>query len=513
MSKYINELSELLENYYSMEDSGSLGIEGDKFKIIDEVYKYIVNDINLINDSKYELFVTKDCTLKGKMVIKKDYKFIKNVKNKELIFSDNIDEITEEIDMLLICAIKAEIYKETEEHYFYNTEIDLHKSDEINDLGNIPEILGIMEKTKCKVIDDFLEKHTSETVEEDVFILSNTISKKLKKHLLNNINKIIKYEEPDYHPMTNNIVRDIVHPSIRPYIVGRTILEKLPALNKDYKIDIWGRKYETSKYQWIPTYFYVKNGKCHTKESINNLDKEKYPDLHNGICELFGNISHYFDDMYKKAYPYDKYSEYDGNKVNCDKEKCVNSFNGKYGVITKIAEYNLDSNEEFNGVWHVEGMTHEHIFATAVYVIEQTSNLDTCEINFRRTFTHDEIKKIYDTPYEQGITHVNSKLGSLINPSIVRLGKLKSKEDTIFIFPNSHIHKVSKLINKSNLKGRRKIIVFFVIDPNHKVITMDCIKENNIIWSDAKKHQLELMKERKYNKEKYNEREISLCEH
>ena len=45
-------------------------------------------------------------------------------------------------------------------------------------------------------------------------------------------------------------------------------------------------------------------------------------------------------------------------------------------MITKIIEYRLQDAESFEGVWHVEGMSHENILATGVYTLHRDANLD-----------------------------------------------------------------------------------------------------------------------------------------
>ena len=54
-------------------------------------------------------------------------------------------------------------------------------------------------------------------------------------------------------------------------------------------------------------------------------------------------------------------------------------------VITKITTVDL-SNESLEGVWHVEGMSHENIVVTAVCVLDQAKDIET-NLQFRRRFT------------------------------------------------------------------------------------------------------------------------------
>ena len=61
----------------------------------------------------------------------------------------------------------------------------------------------------------------------------------------------------------------------------------------------------------------------------------------------------------------------------------------------------------------------------------------------------------------------------------------------------------------------RRIVVFFFVNPEKKIIsTREVNPQQEVISLDtAKNYRLELMAERKYDKEKLNVRDIELCEH
>ena len=79
----------------------------------------------------------------------------------------------------------------------------------------------------------------------------------------------------------------------------------------------------------------------------------------------------------------------------------------------------------------------------------------------------------------------------------------------------NYIHKISKLINNSNSTISRRIVVFFVVDPDKTIISTRDIapQQDEIDLHRAKAYRLELMAERKFNKDKLNVRDIELCEH
>ena len=98
---------------------------------------------------------------------------------------------------------------------------------------------------------------------------------------------------------------------------------------------------------------------------------------------------------------------------------------------------------------------------------------------------------------------------------IMPLGYFPTQEGYILVFPNSHIHKIGKLVNDSAEDARRRIIVFFFVNLEKKIIsTRDITPQQDVIpLETAKKFRLELMAERKFDKEKLNIRDIELCEH
>ena len=113
------------------------------------------------------------------------------------------------------------------------------------------------------------------------------------------------------------------------------------------------------------------------------------------------------------------------------------------------------------------------------------------------------------------------------------LGQVSTPVNRLVVFPNSHVHKVTQLKNiteerkdfmgktkKAKMKkSKRRIIVFFLINPEKRLIStrevaiQQDIYGGNITRDDALRHRLELMRERKFTKQDWNVREIELCEH
>jgi hypothetical protein len=91
-------------------------------------------------------------------------------------------------------------------------------------------------------------------------------------------------ETPDYHPGTNGIVRDLVHPSLYPLIIDPNTINVASRSR-------WYRQHERSRFQWLPTE--VANdahGSATFTSEINNLDSTKYSALKLELEKIFSAL-------------------------------------------------------------------------------------------------------------------------------------------------------------------------------------------------------------------------------
>lgn len=97
---------------------------------------------------------------------------------------------------------------------------------------------------------------------------------------------------------------------------------------------------------------------------------------------------------------------------------------------------------------------------------------------------------------------------------LVPIGEVSTKKYSLIVFPNSHIHRLD-IKNTTKKSEKRTVVVFWLINPNKKIISTKDVdrQQTKIKLSDAKKYRLNLMKERKYHKQNFNIRHLSLCEH
>ena len=364
------------------------------------------------------------------------------------------------------------------------------------------------------------------------FNKSGIILKKLDKK---NVNKILVEIENysrkikvDYHPFSDNKVIDIVHPSLYPFVKGKSKLKK--NYNKleinDKNTDYWNRPYEKSKYQWLPTDFQIdKNGKCTIDGYINNIPNNEI-NIKKNIESLFTEILPEFERVWNYINTIKLYDDEDielyflDNNKTCLTKKLINNSlkNRKLQVITKIITIDLD-NSSLDGAWHVEGMSHENIVATAVCILEQTPDFKAT-LYFKRRFTICEANLIHLNTGQTRPEYLNDYLGYSSNsnkeviPGLVPLGKINTNSESVIVFPNSHIHKLDVSCKKG---GKRKVLVFWLINPDKTIISTSNVEEQQntkyFTRKEAEDIRLKLMEERKYNKQKFNIRDLNLCEH
>ena len=117
-------------------------------------------------------------------------------------------------------------------------------------------------------------KPQNQVITEGVCYSNSKVPDGLRDSLRKNIDKLAKETEIDYHPNSNDVVRDLVHPALYSYIKDVSELksdgDKSPENKKSKvyvdekkKFDFWRRPYEVSKFQWLRTPFTI----YHQKEN------------------------------------------------------------------------------------------------------------------------------------------------------------------------------------------------------------------------------------------------------
>jgi len=383
----------------------------------------------------------------------------------------------------------------------YKIDQDEDEDDEYLDTDDEIDINNITPHENCKCLRKTNENKKT-FINKYITQLPNLIGQPLKDNFIILADKLPK---TNFHPGSNNQMVDLFHPSIFPYIKGISDNKIDPTLFEQLKLD------KNMIFQWLPSEISIRYLDTQTeskiKSYINNLSDSN---LVEPIEQIFNKFVPHFNNLLDSMYV-NNLIETKTVLTDCQ-------------VIIKAQEINLEPSKPVfsEGSWHLEGTKNEHIIATGIYYYEMT-NLNDNYLNFRVKVSNPE-----DIYYPQNCTqYVKTHYGfdnyglydSHDKIPCISLDSVKTYENLCLVFPNTFQHKVSKIsLTDPTKNGSRKILVFFLIDPNNRIISTADIEpqQNSISETNAKIYQDILMFERKYESKIQTavfEREWSLCEH
>ena len=368
------------------------------------------------------------------------------------------------------------------------------------------------------------EAHLRRSAPDGVAFADGLVDGALVERLRADVQQLLDREPIDYHPGSGTKVRDLVHPSLFPYIEGRSVLLNSDLQRETPTHDRFGRPFESSRYQWLPTPFQVSaEGKVTAKAYINNLDPTRYAATYDDLAALLTtalplleSVVGYVDSTEfwrEECDDIEHEGELPESADQTQRPAPPTMLRGReILVIPKIVEYRLGAGESHEGVWHVEGMSHEHIIATCVYILDRDDALQGGLLRFKRAYTVEEAGRLF-----WNIDQCRpSPVAELVDEGTIPLGSIETPAGRLIVFPNSHIHKLSELsVAAGATEGRRRVIVFWLVDPSVTIpSTRDVPPQQGIIpYQDALAIRLELMDERRRHKQSLNVRAVSLCEH
>ena len=304
------------------------------------------------------------------------------------------------------------------------------------------------------------------------------------------ISEMSKNEPIDWHPGSNQQVRDIIHPSMYCYVKG-------VSKHKDRTISPVCK--ENERYQWLPSRFDIDNdGKVKVMSYINNLNSNKYPQF----IQLIENVFERFIASFERV-------------IN---EKLTNR---SLQVIVKVGSIILtkDNSKYPGGSYHLEGMPYEKIIATGIHYVD-VDNITDSFLEFRKPTIINEENLDYAQNDQYFTAHHYGLEGHWDGEMNKYLGLIKCSEGADIIFPNSLQHKVKDFeIMEGKSESTRTILAFFLIDPNHKIISTEDVAPQQKMFTVRKAnfHRERLMYHRKYFVDQLNQevftRPFSLCEH
>ncbi|KAG8963148.1 hypothetical protein FRC03_003349 [Tulasnella sp. 419] len=366
------------------------------------------------------------------------------------------------------------------------------------------------------------------------------VSDELREDLITEIAKLedVPEDKKDWHPRSDGLVLDLVHPSLYCMVYGRTRdgdeVSRSPSdqqvatshppsctPRRRRSIDPYA---VSERFAWIPTDFDIAEGGANAmaRSYINNLHPQ-HDGLYRALQELVARFSHLFDHVLTDLHPQNELrrritESYDFKEPSPERQnfRTVDAWleassrwedtrtivlptvpeAGYEGgleeravrytiqgttvqIIVKLANIHLtpDKPEYGGGSWHIEGMANERIVASGIYYFS-TENVTPSQLAFR------ESVKVED-PYEQD-DHIgiNATWGlQRDKPRVQDLGAVDTLEGRCIVFPNIYQHRVSsfKLVDPTK-PGHRKIIALFLVDPLNRIPSTSSIPPQQEEW-------------------------------
>ncbi|KAH9940075.1 uncharacterized protein BXZ73DRAFT_42996 [Epithele typhae] len=353
-------------------------------------------------------------------------------------------------------------------------------------------------------------------------------------------------DEKDWHPGSDGQVLDLVHPSLYPICIGRTLfrssgpqggdsvltlldIDKYLQARPDLRTERW---YTLSdSYQWLPTDFAVSAaGEVVALEYINNAHPSRHRALHRAVTSVIARFVpmfervlsdvlsapkeepsslpfRWYEDLEVEPPKWDpKAPDLDAQREEWEREhrwpripdpepfaapattdgRVELSLKGRtVQVIVKLANIHLtpDKPSYPGGSWHVEGMLNERIVATGIYYYAM-ENVTESRLSFRQGVGVGDWDA--DLPYEQG-DHRGYRVAygfGIEDPLNQVLGHIVAAEDKCVAFPNVYQHHVDpfELADKTRA-GHRKILALFLVDPHVRVLSTRDVPPQQRDWA------------------------------
>ncbi len=395
----------------------------------------------------------------------------------------------------------VEIHGQIYEYVFDHEESHIVKSLSDYSTTSIRDVdVGNIKLIRCPIVENVYDKYFQQQVTESLYFQDYTYSD-------TDVFKSIDLKTVPHHPQDYeiNIVYDMVHPSryITPF--------KVTSENKSE--DIFKRPYIPSNHRWISNR--VVSGKI--IDEIPHMKRSDNAVFYNYLEALLSQMMPHFNKCWKYVQAIPKYKSTDNvTRMNDTKEPELTDLPENLQFYLKAVDIEID--ETYHGVWHLEGMAQEHIVASGLYY--PPSPIES-EILFKRVFTPTETIDLWETI---GQSHPSS-LREVMSQNYMPLGNIKipKNEGKILVFPNTHVHKVQAMINENyDQHEHRKVIAFFLVDPTIKTVPdYGSVKQKDILETMSLKDKhtlyhdslLENMMDRKRNKDSLNLYNIEFCEH
>lgn len=363
----------------------------------------------------------------------------------------------------------------------------------------------------CICTDEKLQAKKKAYLEKYLQVIPGLIDANLKHKFIGDAQKLdsdvharimsVGKEAIEYQPNTKQKVVNLIHPSLRCYVTGVSGISNISGISEISEVENQSTR---ALFQWLPAEFEET-----FKTRINGLNSGLYNDLYDSIAAVFRCFVPKFEKLL------DVLNE---NAIIKSKTKL-----NLCQVIVKMSNIELAAGESAmdEGAWHLEGVSQENIVATGIYYYD-LKNVASHALEFRTTMTESS-----DIDYEQncseyvtkhyGMADIDSKLIYNGKESYISLGTVDTVQDLCIVFPNFLQHRVPRVeLEDAGKPGHRKILVFFLIHPDKRILSTLDVAEQTISDEDARLYRELLMFQRKFeisDQCKFFERGWSLCEH
>ncbi|KAF9929591.1 hypothetical protein FBU30_001432 [Linnemannia zychae] len=355
-------------------------------------------------------------------------------------------------------------------------------------------------------------------------------------------------DQKDWHPGSNKQVLNLVHPSLYPFVAGRTRVTKdeaIPAgkyiatgdildvapLPKSSNVD---SKFYSKKYQWLPTDFYVSpEGKLRAKSYINNLHPVKHKALYSVLQNILEKFLPMFDEVIHEIVEYRHkhhvlrtHQWYDDNceEVELEESDYEYSYNAltetwvKKSARTKKVKARLPRpikipefkpREYLSGTWrigyeiqvivklaNIELTPENPEYRGGTWHVEgmANENIVATGIYYYHCNNITESRLNFRVPIDEPPYNVGDDRGALhlygvtnYDPLVQYLDGIVTKEDRCIVFPNIFQHQVQPFRLADPTKpGSRKILAFFLVNPDEPVLSTTNVPPQQRSWDNRK---------------------------
>ncbi|KAF4583610.1 hypothetical protein EYR38_002365 [Pleurotus pulmonarius] len=290
-----------------------------------------------------------------------------------------------------------------------------------------------------------------------IYVSDGLVPPCLHRELVAELDALAKIEPKDFHPGTLGKVQDLIHPSLCPYIVDFSpVIPGVTPHIETYSTMICTEDISItheSIYAWIPSIFTVSEGgnDVSIDSYINGLGpRDQFPTLYRLLEKVFLFVLPHFErtleveldslktnsverweqrtskragttlDDWKlllehqakekaeflakeearkeniDAQMKNEWDNWQASNRDQDEAAPPSPFAGMtLKVIVKAANYVLRPGQDYQGTWHLEGMPHERIVASAIYYYDNNEWIRDQGLGFRRVRRPEEDFPIY----------------------------------------------------------------------------------------------------------------------